>query len=112
MNLDLRIWITNSKFRIPNSELLPSRRKPVGFLFNGFDHVLEAVDVCRRDAPRNGALEIDQVIQHLTRDLPALAVSVMTNVRRSDTPASLVMKPRSARRSRMLVSVDRLCARP
>ena len=71
MNLDLRIWITNSKFRIPNSELLPSRRKPAGFLFNGFDHVLEAVDVCRRDAPRNSALEIDQVIQHLTRDLPA-----------------------------------------
>ena len=41
-----------------------------------------------------------------------LAVGVITNVRRSVAPTSRVIKPRSASRSRMLVSVERLCARP
>src|SRR2546429_336671 len=36
----------------------------------------------------------------------------MTNVRRSLSPTARVIKPRSTRRSRMLVSVERLCARP
>ena len=43
----------------------------MGFLFDRFDDVQEAADVCRRDAPCNGALEIDQVILHATRDLVA-----------------------------------------
>jgi hypothetical protein len=40
------------------------------------------------------------------------AVGVTTNVRRSDSPTARVTRPRATSRSRMLVSVDRLCASP
>ena len=58
-------------FERGRGELLPSQRPPVRFLFDCFDHVQEAADVCRRDRPCDSALEIDQVILDLTCDLAA-----------------------------------------
>ena len=71
---------------------------------------------------RQGSLEQSNVavvqriseITDVSRAFEALqkSVGVMMNVRRSCVPTSRVISSRAARRSRMLVSVERLCARP
>ena len=81
-------------------------------LFHGGQHLHEPADVVARHPRRGGTLEIREVTMHASGHAASLRGWRTTKVRRSAAPTARVTKPRSARRSRMLVSVERLWARP